>query len=472
MKLVKIKSQKYHVLTVSMYLGVDKEEDDASTDKQEELGWIPGEVSDCQAFSAERTENVSKAHRKKVQFDAPGLPQRVKKLPRNREADRTTRQSPPIPKDIQLNSNQTGTPKRSTPMRVNQHKFEGKNDNKFLPMDIDQNILAKTVNNSRKGLLHKDKTSIPKVSNVRSAKGCDSTTLAQDILDTPLTLSVREIVGILPTLQQELTHVMKQECEAPSQGQEKTGFTGKVVCDSNKATLCEPSIHGKSGKLKDVYDPDKLVDVYNPDKLKGICNIDDIDDIVDSHNSDKFFSDTEDNSSEDGTYTLYTPSIFQGPLPLACEELLKVPARLGPKAMTGVFDSGSQINIISKELVEAAGLPWTTDRKSRLRLLSVNRKVSQCEGKVPNAKILLTELQLPTYGDLYVKPNPGFDLLLGRAWGTLNQANLRKAPDRSYLSIESDGARYELNACPNLDYEGDDEENDEDASAYQKPKAR
>ena len=43
-------------------------------------------------------------------------------------------------------------------------------------------------------------------------------------------------------------------------------------------------------------------------------------------------------------------------LPMAREDLLKMPVKIGKAKMTAIFDMGSQINILSKNLVEQAGL--------------------------------------------------------------------------------------------------------------------
>jgi len=385
------------------YVGVSRESDDASTDDQEELGWSSGQVSDRQAYGAERADRVSKDTRRKVQFDPPGIPQGMKKFPRRGEAHGTSRPQGPIHQNVRLDSNQARGAKRFAPIDVNQDKFEGKVDNQLLPMMVDQEVPSKLGNDTRKNTMHQDRSFVPKVTNPGTDKDKNSTHISQQILNTPLTLTVREAVEISPTLRRELSSAVKQVREVSTPIQEKKGLMGDVVDeDDEPETLCAPAI-------------------------------------------------MDENTAE------------------ARDDLLTIPAKVGRARMTGIFDCGSQVSIISKKLVEKTGLPWTKDKRSCLRLMSVDGTISRCVGKVPNAQILVTGSELPTYGDLYIKENPGFQLLLGRTWGTKNRANLKERTDGSYLSFESEGTRYKLNACPSQTEPKDNEESIQDMSGnYQR----
>jgi len=214
--------------SVYNYLGVCREDDDASTEDQADLGWTSGEVCNRQAFGAERAPRVSRDTRKLVQINPPNAAQGVKKFPRGANGQTPGRPQAPIHNHGQFNSNQAGPSKRSAPVDINQHKFEGKGDNQFLPMMVDEDVASKPANNPGKKPAHQDRTGVTKVPNPRAEKGRDTSVIAQDILDSPLTLSVREAVRISPKLRRDLATAAKGEHEPSSQIQEKTGFAGGI----------------------------------------------------------------------------------------------------------------------------------------------------------------------------------------------------------------------------------------------------
>ena len=384
--------------SVYTYLGTVREEDDASTDEQEELGWIPGEVGDRQTYAAERTDRVSKGTRKKVQLDPPGVPQRMKVFPRRGEANRLNRQPGPIQKNLDRNSNHTRSPKRVTPIDVNKNKFEGKVDGQFLPMQVDQDLVSNLVDNPMKEATSQLEAKPTKVSNPGSEKARDSTLMAQNILDTPLTITIREAVKISPSLRRDLVSATKARHEDQGQTEEKTGLVGVIAAS----------------------------------------NDDDDDEQLPSS------EDTEDQITR---------------LPMAREDLLKLQIEVGDTKMTGIFDTGSQINIMSRNLVEKSGIPWIRQKDIRSRVIGVDGKITQCEGKVPNTRILATKYKLPTFGEFHVIPNPNV-VLLGRHWGTMNGAGLQEEKDGTHLSFISKDQRYQCNICPTKDESGNFSQNE------------
>ena len=51
-----------------------------------------------------------------------------------------------------------------------------------------------------------------------------------------------------------------------------------------------------------------------------------------------------------------------------------------------------------------------------------------------------------------VVEHSGFDLLLGRPWGTANAARMQEAIEGTYLNFMSKGKEYEVNVAPNPRY--------------------
>ena len=110
---------------VNHYVGVVREEDDASTDEQEDLGWLPlpdqdlpsfppRQVGDCYALGVERSPRISRDTRRQVQFHPPGKMQGMKDFPERGNAMSHHRQGPPIDNSSNNNRYQSGTPKRVT----------------------------------------------------------------------------------------------------------------------------------------------------------------------------------------------------------------------------------------------------------------------------------------------------------------------------------------------------------------------
>ena len=130
--LVRINGQYDDPNSVYNYLGVAREEDDACTEDQEELGWTSGEVRNSQAYSAERGEKGNRDHRIRIQNNPPSIPQRVVKLPQGANSHKPSRPRIPIQKNIHPNTNQAGPPKRPVPVDIHQNEFKGKGDDQFL----------------------------------------------------------------------------------------------------------------------------------------------------------------------------------------------------------------------------------------------------------------------------------------------------------------------------------------------------
>ena len=365
------------------YVGAVREEDDASSEEQEELGWSSGFIGDCYALGAERNPRVSRDTRRQIQDNPPSSAQGVKKFPEHRNAIGAGRQGPIINHGPNFNSNQPGVPKRITPTDVHQRKFEGKTDDQFIPMEIDQIPVKELGKEGRQIPPNRNKSEVTKVANPGTRTGRSTSEMVQQIMHMPLTVTVEEAIGMSPALRRDLMNASRPVREVSSQTQEKTGKNEKSALGVN---LSQP-LEGK----------------YGP-------------------------------------YVLGEPR----------EDLLTVKALVGRARMLGVFDCGSQINILSDKLARICGLPINSEGAERYRITGVNGEPARCLGVIPPSRIYLTDSELETVGDLVVVENAGFDLLLGRPWGTTNGAGLREAPEGTYLSFDSLGGRFEVNASPNL----------------------
>ena len=125
------------------------------------------------------------------------------------------------------------------------------------------------------------------------------------------------------------------------------------------------------------------------------------------------------------------------------DELLTVSADIEGVKMVGVFDSGSQANLISAKYARMCGLPLQVEKLDKVKVTGINGGMAKCVGIIPEATIYVTNSNLETTEKLLVIEDPPFSLLLGRPWGTRNGAGIREAPEGTYLSFNSRGNRYE-----------------------------
>ena len=135
------------------------------------------------------------------------------------------------------------------------------------------------------------------------------------------------------------------------------------------------------------------------------------------------------------------------------DDLLTISARVGTRKLTGVFDSGSQANIISEECALGCGLPIQVKDLGKVRISGIDGGLAKCVGIIPEAAIYVTDSNLETFGQLLVIRDAAFKLLLGRPWGTRNRAGIREAPEGTYLSFQSQGTSYEINVSPSRTHE-------------------
>ena len=365
------------------YVGVVREEDDASSEEQEDLGWTSGHIGDRYSLGVERNPRVSKENRRQIQDNPPSIAQGVKKLPEGRNTIGLGRQRPPISQSIHLNGNQPGAPKRITPIDVDQRKFEGEHDHQLLPMDVDQGVVEKLGTEARKGTTHPGRGEVLKVTNPRAKEGRNSSEMVREIMKMPFTVTLEEAVNMSPSLRRDLANASKVQRETLPPGPERRE---KNVYQSNLSqSLLQQQTRRRLGLPRD--------------------------------------------------------------------DLLRIAAKVGQAKVTAVFDSGSQVNVLSDQFVRRCGLPIMTEGSDRLKISGVNGGLARCTGIIPNAKIHLTESELETIGELVIVEDAGFDVLLGRPWATVNGAGLREAAEGTYLSFDSEGGRYEVLVSPNPHYQ-------------------
>ena len=395
--------------TVQNYIGVDNEDSDTSMDDQEESDWTPRKVRHCQAYAADRRKAFSRIQRENAQPVSPNRPQGLKKLPRSGKSQGLDRQGTPIYQD----SDRTQNPRKVTPPNPSWSIVKGEPTNKPAPMKVDKESPKDIAKRSRKESACKGKPSIPTNPNLGPEKGKDGPKISADIMKSSVTLSIQELVQNSPSVRQGLVRAMKPQHKVSSPTQGKAGFVSEVLEDQDLEL-----------SNQEISDPGELTDEEDSDL------------------TDRRVPEPQISQSSGG--------------------LIKVPVKVGLAEMAGVFDSGSQLDIISQDLAEKTGLSWLTGEEHQLQLISVDGKVTRCTGMVPRAKMIITTDNGPviTRGNLYVKPQAGFQLLLGRKWGRKYRAHLIEDKDRSRVEFQTKDGWHNITPLPTGYRIQDDEDND------------
>ena len=189
------------------YIEVDREDSDAGTDEQEELGWASGtsgttSVLDLQAYNVDRAPRVSKETRKKVTHDVPPGPHRVKEFSLRGHRDVKGVSKNPIAKNMHKDRRQDwlqGSP-TPTPIDVTKDEFKGESDREMVPMDVEEFGVEKRINNRGKAGARNEERPIRDVVQGRAKKGKTQSELIEQIMKIPLTIPLKDIASISPSV--------------------------------------------------------------------------------------------------------------------------------------------------------------------------------------------------------------------------------------------------------------------------------
>ena len=109
--------------------------------------------------------------------------------------------------------------------------------------------------------------------------------------------------------------------------------------------------------------------------------------------------------------------------------LLTVPVRIADKVYSAVVDSGSEVNIITRELWEKLQVPM--DINASLTLRDANGGNGKLKGLIPNLPIQIGGLT--THSNFWVSTDCPLDILLGRPWQHHNFVLIDERLDGTYL---------------------------------------
>ena len=130
----------------------------------------------------------------------------------------------------------------------------------------------------------------------------------------------------------------------------------------------------------------------------------------------------------------------------ARRDLIKIDVTVGSVTMGGVVDTGSMINMISKEMLEETGLLMVPLKNQTLTIQGMSRLASMCKQYIPCAAIGVTPAKMVTYGELYMLENADFNLLLERPWETLNNIFIQNKDYETYVGWPLKSGQWWVNA--------------------------
>ena len=386
------------------FVEVEREDSDAETDDQEELGWQSSSVGHLQAFGADRPVKVNREVRNKAQTNVLPRTHRMKEFPSRGQLNHITGQAKPIAKDPHLNrrDNRTQLAAIPTPIDVTPRKFEGKTDDQFVPMDVESIPQGNPHNNGGKMQARSTHREGRNIGQVRAKKGKTQSEVVEGIMKVPLTISLQELACISPSVRRDLVGQLRAIRDDPTEDAGKEREREEVA----RKTLQAPKGQARVLRTTEIPEKNEMIVYWGsmPDPIPAI------------------------------------------PRRIARGDLLKLDITLGNAKLTGVVDSGSMVNMISAKKLEESGLPSIPLKGRTVKVMGVNGNVSRCKTWIPGAEILVTSGKLITYGDIYVMDDAEFEGILGRPYCTLNGVNIEERPRGTYVSWISNGARYELNA--------------------------
>lgn len=374
------------------YVEVGREDSDADTETQEELGWRSGtsSVRHFKSYGVERSPRVSRDTRKNVQYNSPPRSHHMKDLPARRHFDPLNRERGTITKHSNLHQSQDRLKDSTTPTAIDvaPGKFEGKVDDEFVPMDVEQPVANKTIDHGREPSTRNLEGNVRNVGQARTVKGKAQQGVIEDLLDSQVTIKMRDLVSLSSSVRQGLATTLRSIRDD--------------AIDEPEMTLKPEKPASKKEERA------KVMRVSEP------------------------ANEWVDKRSEGG------PTLRKADVPM-----LKV--MIGEAGVWGIVDSGSQANIISAKVAEATGQPVLPLKGKSFSVTGVDGVPVRCKAWIPRARVFVTSAQVETIADLHVVEGIDCDLLLGRPWAIDHQVGIQERPRGTYVSWKVDDTWYDLN---------------------------
>jgi hypothetical protein len=194
------------------YVEVHREDSDADSDAQEDLGWEPGttSVEDLKAYGVERSQRTIRDGRKAGQ-NLPPRTHRMKEFPTRGHIEDADSRQRPVAKNPGLHRGQNRLQGATapTPVDISPGEFKGENDGELVPMDVEDAITSKRVEDGGKPTTRDQEGAIRNVAQARSKKGKTQSAVIQELLNSPLTICLKDLVSVSPNVRQGLVATLR-----------------------------------------------------------------------------------------------------------------------------------------------------------------------------------------------------------------------------------------------------------------------
>ena len=196
-----------------LFVEIGREESDADTEAQEEMGWRSGSVSvhHLESYGAEQSTKVSREAGNRGPMNSLPRSQRVKELPVRRNSEGLDQKKFPISKNPRLDQSQDQfqVAAELTPFDMSPAKFEGKLDSEFVPMDVEEVLLKKPINDGGKLSMRHPEGLAWKVVQGRPKGGKTQSDVVKGLMEQELMLHLQDIIAILPTMRRNLVAALR-----------------------------------------------------------------------------------------------------------------------------------------------------------------------------------------------------------------------------------------------------------------------
>ena len=401
------------------YMDIGREDSDADTEDQEDLGWRSGiaPVNNVQASGVDRPPQISRDARRSAQPHLPTGPHRMPEFPSRRSLESQTWKRNPIADKTNVDRGQQRprTPTIPTPVDVTPKEVKDERGGELIPMDVDEPLANKSPDNRRKGPAHERKENFRNIPNVRTGKDIIQSKIVDEVLNCQLTITVQELVSLCPSWRQDLLRSLRAIRVVEPEDADAIQIEGRKVAwkadEKGKEVLRVETRVGDEGGVW----------------MEGLQETDQ------EHEKRR-------------------------------RKLITLKGSIGRLQISGIVDSGASANIISVSAMEATGLPIVLLQGKAFPVTGITGPSIKCRYWIPNVTIYLTDGKLPTKTDLFVVEGVKTNLLYGRPWMVDNLGGIQERKTGTYVSWHSNGVPYELNTTKAAEWE---DENGEGVDLYE-----
>jgi len=201
------------------FVDIVRQDSDADSDDQEGLGWesTTAAVHHLKSYGVDRPQRISHDARKSTQSNPPAHPHRMRQLPPKRDIEGPSRMEDPVPhqRNIHRAKNHPFPTMPLTPIDISPKQFEDKGDAELVPIDVEEAVIDKPINHIRKVATCKPESAVRDIDNAGPKPGKAQMSVVEDVLQTPLTIRLKQLVSLLPLARRALLKALRDIQDDP-----------------------------------------------------------------------------------------------------------------------------------------------------------------------------------------------------------------------------------------------------------------